>query len=159
MVDINSINQLSSVDTVVAGDNFPFWKTAAGASRRVALSVLQAYLQANLSFPGQVFTTQYSSPASTGFNVTISDGDDDDENVHLILTPTGTLAAGTITLPLYASVVDKQEVLVNCTQIVTTLTVAGNGATAVLGAPTTLAANAFFRLKNDAVNKTWYRIG
>jgi hypothetical protein len=80
------------------------------------------------------------------------------ENVYLLLTPTGTLAAGTITLPALASAVDGQQVLVSCTQIVTALTVAGNGAT-VNGAPTTLAANGFFRLRFDGVNNSWYRVG
>jgi len=49
-------------------------------------------------------------------------------------------------------------VLVNCTQAVTTLTINGNGAT-VTGAPTTLAANAFFRLRFEAVAGVWYRVG
>ena len=37
-------------------------------------------------------------------------------------------------------------------------TVAGNGST-VNGAPTTLAANSFFRLRFDGVFKAWYRVG
>jgi hypothetical protein len=47
---------------------------------------------------------------------------------------------------------------VNTTQAVTALTVAGNGAT-VNGAPTTLAANGFFRIRFDAVLDVWYRVG
>jgi hypothetical protein len=78
--------------------------------------------------------------------------------VWLILTPVAGYAAGTITLPLSTNVVNKQEILVNCTQAVTTLTINGNGAT-VTGAPTTLAANAFFRLRYDGVTGTWYRVG
>jgi hypothetical protein len=54
--------------------------------------------------------------------------------------------------------VDGQQLLVSCTQAVTTLTVAGNGST-VNGAPATLAANAFFRLRFDGVFKAWYRVG
>ncbi|MNR16702.1 hypothetical protein D3C85_1333210 [compost metagenome] len=61
-------------------------------------------------------------------------------------------------LPAVANIIDKQEVLVNCTQAVTTLTINGNGAT-VTGAPTTLAANAFFRLKYDQPSTVWYRVG
>jgi hypothetical protein len=53
---------------------------------------------------------------------------------------------------------DRQELLVNCTQAVTTLAVSGNGAT-VTGAPTTLAANAFFRLRFDQASSVWYRVG
>jgi hypothetical protein len=61
-------------------------------------------------------------------------------------------------LPLLANCVDKQEILVNCTQAITTLTVNGNGAT-VTGAPTTLSANGFFRLRFDGLANVWYRVG
>ena len=40
-----------------------------------------------------------------------------------------------------------------------TLTINGNGATAVTGAPTALAANAFFRLRFDRATSSWYRVG
>jgi hypothetical protein len=139
------------------------FSTDNGDARAAAISVLLAYMQANLVFPSTFaeYVSQYAAPAATGFNVTITDGSSNgitETNVHLILTPLAGYAAGTITMPLSTNVVDKQEVLVNCTQAVTTLTVAGNGRT-VVGAPTTLAANAFFRLKYDAVLSTWYRVG
>jgi hypothetical protein len=60
-------------------------------------------------------------------------------------------------LPASTTAADKQTINVNCTQSVTTLTINGNGAT-VTGAPTTLAANAFFTLRFDAVTSTWYRV-
>ena len=44
-------------------------------------------------------------------------------------------------------------------QIFTAFVVDGNGATAVTGAPTTLAANAYFKLCYDLATSTWYRIG
>lgn len=119
---------------------------------------LLTWLQASLTLPSS-YTTQYAAPSATGFSVTITDGSGDNTNVHLILTPVAGYGAGTIVLPPVASCVDKQQVLVNCTQAVTTLTVSGNGATAVTGAPTTLAANAFFTLKYDAPTSTWYRVG
>lgn len=158
---MTTINQLTKTDAVVSGDLFPLYKSGSGDARAAAASVLLAYMQANLTFTSagrDSFYSEYSSPSTTGFNVTITDGLDDSNSIHLMLTPTGTLAAGTITLPAVASVVDKQEVLVNCTQIVTTLTVAGNGAT-VTGAPTTLAGNDFFRLKFDGITSTWFRVG
>jgi hypothetical protein len=153
-----SINQLTRTSEISAGDLLPLFSTDNGDARAVAISVLLAYIQENLPAEFNEYVTQYSGPTATGFNTTITDGASNNINVHLILTPLAGYAAGTITLPLKASVVDKQEVLVNCTQAVTTLTVAGNGAT-VVGAPTTLAANAFFRLKYDAVLSTWYRVG
>lgn len=154
------INQLSSINQLQAGDNFPVYDQSNGDARKVALSVLQEYLQNNLTFPTfvgmQEYETQYAAPSSTGFNVQITNAGN---NVHLILTPTAGLAAGTITLPLLANVIDKQEVLVNCTQQVTALTINGNGAVAVTGEPTSLGADDFFRLKYDAIMQTWYRVG
>lgn len=158
-----SINQLTRVSSVAAGDLAVIFSTDNGDARAAAMSVLLAYMQANLTFAANFsdYISQYSAPIATGFSVTITDGSTDgitEKNVHLILTPLAGYANGTIVLPLKAQVVDKQEVLVNCTQAVTTLAVTGNGAT-VVGAPTTLAANAFFRLKYDAVLSTWYRVG
>lgn len=151
-------NQLTRTDTVSAGDIVAVFVQNDGDPRGAAMSVLLAFMQANLDFPGdgvQQFTTQYASPSATGFSVSIVNGPD---NIHLILTPTAGFAAGTLILPAVANAVDQQEVLVNCTQAVTTLTTNGNGAT-VTGAPTTLAANAFFRLKYDLNSTVWYRVG
>jgi hypothetical protein len=150
------INQLSRADTVTAGDLAVIFSTNNGDARAAAMSVLLAYFQDNLTASGS-FMTQYASPNATAFNVTISPATNG-ENVYLLLTPTAGFAAGTITLPALASAVDGQEVLVSCTQAVTTLTVAGNGAT-VNGPPTTLAANGFFRLRFNGVNNSWYRVG
>jgi large exoprotein involved in heme utilization and adhesion len=157
---MSNINQLTRVADVSAGDLVPIFSTENGDARAAAMSVLLAYMQANLVFSTfDEYVSQYAAPAATGFTVVITDGDENNTNVHLILTPLAGYAAGTITLPAVASLVDKQEVLVNCTQAVTTLTIGLNGATAALGAPTTLAANAFFRLKYDALLTTWYRVG
>lgn len=152
------ISQLSSTDSINAGDQLALGSTSNGDDRRVAVSLLQSFMQASLSFAtdSSTFTTQYSSPSATAFNVTI---DPVTSNVHLILTPTATFATGTITLPAVAGVIDKQEILINCTQIVTTLTVDGNGATSVTGEPSTLSANDFFKLKYDLPNSVWYRVG
>lgn len=165
-----TINQLSRTTELSAGDLVPLFSTDNGDAMAAALSVLLEYMQDNLDFsnPSGTFvdyTTQYAAPSATGFSVAINAGSPsvtpptNGKNVHLILTPLAGYAAGTIVLPAVAELIDKQEVLVNCTQAVTTLTINGNGATAVTGAPTTLAANAFFRLKYDAATSTWYRIG
>ena len=153
-----TINELTATDTLVASDQVPVYVANNGDARKAAMSVLQAYMQANLTFSesGISYNTQYASPTATGFSIQITDASD---NIHLILLPLATYAAGTIVLPAVGSLIDKQEVLVNCTQIVTTLTVDGNGAGAVAGAPTTLAANGFFRLKYDSTMDTWYRVG
>lgn len=149
------ISDLSPVDTVAVGDAVPIYSAAAGDTRRASMTTLLAFIAAN-STPSTEKITQYASPSVNATNVALPSASN---SIWLILTPTGTFAATTITLPPIANCVDRQELLCNCTQIVTTLTIAGNGATAVTGAPTTLAANAFFRLRFDLLSKTWYRVG
>lgn len=133
----------------------PFYDPANGDDRRDSVADLLALLVPTTAVDG--FITQYFAPNATGWSVLIAPPTSG-ENVKLLATPTAGFAAGTITLPAQATCVDGQEVLVACTQAVTTLTVAGNGST-VNGAPTTLAANAFFRLCYDGVLKAWFRIG
>jgi hypothetical protein len=148
-----TINKLSRVDVIKAGTLFPVYDQDAGDARAAAASVLLAYIQANLGIQDNKIT-QYAAPSATGFSVQIRDSN---SSIWLLLTPTAGYAAGTLVLPQLANCADKQEILVNCTQAVTTLTINGNGAT-VTGAPTTLAANAFFTLRFDAVTSAWYRV-
>ena len=153
-----AIQGLALIDQISSATDFAV--NINGQDYRVKESVVQAFLQANLTFPtftGFVnFATQYAAPSSSGFSVSITDTS---ANTHLILTPTTGFAAGTIVLPNVTSAIDKQEVLVNCTQQITTLTVNGNGAVAVTGEPASLGADDFFRLKYDLLTQTWYRIG
>jgi len=152
------INQLTTT-TPSAAQNVPIYDPAQGDTRRWSLSDLLTWLQANLTFPAAGRPepdTQYAAPAASPFSVSVTNANKD---VHLILTPTGALAAGTVVLPAVANVRDKQLVIVNCTQQVATLMVNGNGAVAVNGAPAALAADDFFTLKYDATVSTWYRVG
>lgn len=98
-------------------------------------------------------TTQYLVPL-TGFTETLTGTAD----LHLIVTPAGTLATGTVNLPASTSAIDKQTVTVSTSQEITALTVGGNGAT-VVGGPTTLSIGGYFTMKYDAPNATWYRVG
>ena len=150
------INQLTAVDTLASGDQFPIFDTSNGDARKVSASDLLAFMQANLDLSANGYTTQYSAPSATAFSVQITDSSAD---THLILTPVAGYADGEIVLPAVANAIDGQQILVNCTQAVTTFVVDGNGASAVTGEPATLAANAFFTLKYDAVTSTWYRVG
>lgn len=149
------INQLTSTDTLNDGDLFIIFSTGNGDARSISASNVAKYMQTKLSATGG-FMTQYSAPSATAFSVQVSPITNGG-SVFLLLTPTGTFATGTISLPALAQSIDGQEVLVCCTQIVTALTVSGNGAT-VNGAPTTLAANGFFRMRFDGVFKAWYRV-
>jgi len=152
-----SINDLSAIDALAAGDLIPVYDASNGDTRKISASSLSDYVETSIVDKFPEYTVQRSSPSATGFSVTISSTDG--TSIHLILTPVAGYAAGTIVLPAAATCVDKQEVLVNCTQIVTTLTISENGASHVTGEPTTLAANAFFRLRYDLTTLGWYRVG
>lgn len=149
---MTTINELSTADTVAAGDGVPVFSVANGDTRRAPMSVLADYMQGALSFPQPLLVTQYASPSATAFTVTVAQSDD----TWLVLTPTGGFAAGTVRMS--AAPVDQQLVTVFCSQAVTTLTVNGNGFS-VIGAPTTLAANGFFSMRYDAINTIWRRVG
>jgi hypothetical protein len=148
----NSISNLTRSDTFDASTLIAVSQN--GQDYSVLPAPMATYLESLVTATSSP-NIQYSAPSATGFTVTITDASD---SVWLVLTPLAGYAAGTITLPAVGNSVSNQEVLVNCTQAVTALTVSGNGAT-VAGAPTALAANAFFRLKFEPVLKTWYRVG
>ncbi len=116
-----------------------------------------AQFMALLGSAGSV-TTQYAAPNASGFVVLVNPAASGG-NVWLLITPNAGYAALTIDLP---AGVDQQELVVNCTQAVTTLTVTGAtvGASAqpVNGAPTSLSANGHFRLKFDGVLGAWFAI-
>lgn len=155
--------RITRTDAVSSGDLFVLHKTSAGDYRGTSSDVVLQYMQDNLTFPdsagtdGQGFTTQSASPSSAGFDIAIDPSDG--SSVHLILTPTAGFASGQITLPPVANCVDKQEILVNCTQQVTAFTIAGNGANVATGVPVSVGADDFFRLKFHASTSTWYRVG
>lgn len=123
------------------------------------IAQLQEYMQANLDFGSSSsfteYTTQYDSPI-TGSTVQLTDSN---VNTHLILTPLATIAALTLKLPAVGNLIDKQDILINCTQDVTVLTIDGNGVGAVTGAPTDFKAGGFFRLKYDLTLNVWFRVG
>jgi hypothetical protein len=150
-----AIQNLTKFTSLNAADLVALFSNAVGGDVAVTLTTLLTWLQSQLTTSGS-FSTQYSAPAATGFGVTIAPPTAG-SSVYLLLTPAAGYAAGTITLPEQSTCTDKQEVLVSCTQSVTTLTVAGNGST-VNGAPSTLAVNGFFRLRFDGVFKAWYRV-
>jgi hypothetical protein len=154
---MTTINRLTRTDSVSPGDVLPVFVQNQGDARGAAVSVLQAFMQANLAFPDvgiTQFVTQYANPSSTGFSVQVTDGS---ANVRLIMAPTGPFATGTIVLPAVVNVLDKQEILISCTQAVTALTFNGNGAT-VTGKPSAFQANDSLRLMFDLPTNTWYQV-
>jgi hypothetical protein len=147
---MSGIGDLTTTTALALADNFPLESASDRDARKASLSALRDFLQANLTFSASDLVQQYAAPSATGFSVSIAVG-----NTWLILTPVAGYAAGTIVLP--ANPTNEQVVNLNTTQAVTTLTVNGNGKT-VTGAPTTLAANAFFTLRFDATTNAWYRV-
>jgi hypothetical protein len=153
------ISQLTRIDSLTLGDVLGIGSANFGDDRGAALSVLLTFLQNNLTISGSGafadYATQYAAPSATGFSVQITDGP---ANTQMILTPVADYAAGTIILPAATNAIDKQEILINSTHAVTTLTIDGNGAN-VAGEPSSLAANDYFRLRYDLPGNTWYRVG
>ena len=151
---MTAINQLNAADQLSGSDLLPLYSQANGDARKISLTNFLNWLESQQIATQDNKVTQYAAPL-TASTVLLQD---DQNSVWLILTPAGTIATLTLKLPLSANCIDRQEILVNSTQIVTALTIDGNSSS-VIGAPTALTANGFFRLRWDAVMKTWYRVG
>lgn len=149
-----TINQLSGISQVSGGDLLPVYVSNNGDARKVSITQLLQYFQQTFASP-TVATNLYTP--GTGFNITVPTPTS--EQQWMIIQPAGTLAAGTITLPLNTGVPDGTEVIITTTQIITSFTLALNGAANAYGAPTTLAANAFFTMRFYQATNSWYRIG
>jgi len=147
-------NRLTRTDTVNSGDLVVLYKSNQGDYRGISASDFLTYVLSNL---GQAnFTTQNVVVSSSGQNVNVTDNG---SNIWAIIRPAAAYATMTITLPTLATSVDGQEVLVFCTRQITTLTVNGNGAVDILGEPSSLAADDYFKLRFDSASSSWYRIG
>jgi hypothetical protein len=148
-----TINQLSPLSQLSGGDQIPVYVPNNGDARRVSVTQLLQYFQQTFAAP-TVATNLYTP--GTGFNITVPTPTT--EQQWMLIQPAGTLATGTITLPLNTGVPDGTQVLVTTTQIITSFTLALNGAAAAFGAPTTLAANAFFTVRYYQATNSWYRV-
>jgi hypothetical protein len=154
-----SIERLSLLDTVTSSTNFAV--NVNGQDYRILAQSLYDYIvNVNEEFGGGGGviggkTLQYFAPSATGWSVAVAA---ESASAWLIITPTAGFANGSITMPAVINAQEGQEVLVNCTQSVGSLTVLGNGAN-VIGAPTSLAANDFFLMKFEPILSNWYRVG
>lgn len=152
------IQNLPSPSSLASSDYLAVFSGSLGQDAKATLTQLLTWLQGQLT-ASTTLIPQFASPNVSGFAVnvspTVAGG-----SVWLLSTPLAAYANLTINLPVGY---DGQEVLVTSTQAVTgALTVTGALVGAanqpVNGAPATLAANGFFRLKFNAVNGSWYRI-
>jgi hypothetical protein len=107
------------------------------------------------SFASPTLSTNLYVPA-TGFNITVPTPVSNDQ--WMLLQPAGTLAAGTITLPLNTGVPDGTTVLITTTQEITSLTLALNGASAIFGGVTSLAAGTATAIRFYQPTNSWYQI-
>ena len=148
-----TINQLPLLDLPNSGDQIPVWSPNNGDSRRLPLSALLTYFQQQFAAP--TLATNLYTPA-TGFNIAAPTPVAQQQ--WILLQPAGTLAAGTVTLPLNTSTPDGTEVLITTTQQITAFTLGLNGAANLYGDPTTLAAEDFFRMRYVQAMNSWYRI-
>ena len=148
-----TINQLPVLSQLSSGDQIPVYNTVNGDARRASINALLSYFQQ--SFAAPTVSTSIYVP-TTGFNITVPTPVS--EQQWMLIQPAGTLASGTITLPLNTGVPDGTEVLITTTQEITALTISLNGATAVFGSPTTLRPGAAVRLRFYLATNSWYSI-
>lgn len=147
-----TINQLPTVTQVSGGDQLPLYVTNQGDARRCSVTTLLEYFSQNFASPD--YETIINAPTNSGFNINLGQ---QSNNVFLILNPTGTFAAGSVTLPPVASCFDGQEIVLVSSAAVENFTIVGNGST-VIGAPAGLIAGGGFTLRFSAVQDTWYCI-
>lgn len=147
------INQLSLLSSASGGDQIPVYSVSNGDARRLPISALLSYFQQTFASP-TVATNLYVP--STGFNIAVPTPVSQQQ--WIILQPAGTLATGTVTLPLNTGVADGTTIFITTTQQITALTIAANGATAVYGAVTSLPAGTSTVLRFYAATNSWYQI-
>jgi hypothetical protein len=148
-----TINQLPVLNTISSGDQLPVYSPNNGDARRTSIGSLLTFFQQ--SFASPTLSVNLYVPGS-GFNITVPTPVSNDQ--WMLLQPAGTLATGTITLPLNTGVPDGTTVLITTTQEITSLTIALNGASAIYGAVTSLAAGAATAIRFYQPTNSWYQI-
>jgi hypothetical protein len=148
-----TINQLPLLSTVSTGDQIPVYTPNNGDARRMPINALLQLFQQQFASP--TLSTQFATPG-TGFNIAVQTPVSQQQ--WLLIQPAGTLASGTVTLPLNTQTPDGTELLVTTTQQITSFALALNGAASAYGAPSTLSADGFFRMRYYANTNSWYRI-
>jgi hypothetical protein len=148
-----TINQLPVLNPVSSGDQIPVYSPNNGDARRTSIGSLLTFFQQ--SFASPTVATNLFTPG-TGFNVSVPTPVSQQQ--WMLIQPAGTLATGTVTLPLNTQTPDGTEILITTTQQITAFTLGLNGASAAYGDPATLAAEDFFRVRFYQPTNSWYRI-
>jgi hypothetical protein len=147
-----TINQLPTITTLSGGDQLPVYATSNGDARKASISTLVEYFQTTFADPN--YTVVINAPTNSGFNIALGASS---QSIWLIMNPTGTFAAGSVTLPLVADCYDGQEIIIISTQTISALTINGNGGTLV-GTPLSLGAGSSFTIRFNELQSTWYTI-
>jgi hypothetical protein len=145
---MSTINRLALQDTVNTGLQLAVYSPENGDARRLPVGALLTFFQQQYVHPD--FAVNLFTPG-TGFSISLNN-----VSQWVCIQPAGTLATGTITLPL--SPTDGTEILITTTQQITALTIGLNGAVAIYGEPSTLGAEDKFRLRYLAQTSSWYCI-
>ncbi len=148
-----TINQLPVLSTISSGDQLPVYSPNNGDARRTSIGSLLTFFQQ--SFASPTLAVNLFVPGN-GFNITVPTPVSNDQ--WMLLQPAGTLASGTITLPLNTGVPDGTSVLITTTQEITSLTIALNGATALYGGVTSLSAGTATAIRFYQATNSWYQI-
>jgi hypothetical protein len=147
------INQLPLLMVASPGDQIPVYTPNNGDARRLPIGALLEYFQATFASP--TMATNLFTPG-TGFNITVPTPVSQQQ--WILFQPAGTLAAGTLTLPLNTQTPDGTEVLITSTQTITAFTIVLNGAAAIFGGITTLQAGTAARFRFYQSTNSWYNI-
>jgi hypothetical protein len=148
-----TINQLPVLNVISSGDQLPVYSPNNGDARRTSIGSLLTFFQQ--SFASPTLAVNLFVPGS-GFNITVPTPVSNDQ--WMLLQPAGTLATGTITLPLNTGVPDGTSVLITTTQEITSLTIALNGASAIYGGVTSLASGTATAIRFYQPTNSWYQI-
>jgi hypothetical protein len=147
------IYQLPLLAQASPGDQLAVYAPNTGDARRLPMSALLQFFQQQFASP--TMATNIYTPG-TGFNIAAPTPVSQQQ--WILIQPAGTLATGTVTLPLNTLTPDGTEILITTTQQITAFTLAPNGAATLFGAPGTLAAEDFFRMRFYQATNSWYRI-
>ena len=148
-----TINQLPVLSTISSGDQLPVYSPNNGDARRTSIGSLLTFFQQ--SFASPTLSVNLYVPTA-GFNITVPTPVSNDQ--WMLIQPAGTLTSGTITLPLNTGVPDGTSVLITSTQEITSLTISLNGATAIFGNVSTLAAGSAFAIRYYQATNSWYAL-
>ncbi len=140
-----SLNSGSNALNLGTGPN-----TGTGDPVRTGMQKIVQDLSDLNTMVAQLYPNRSTQTPATGFTITAAAG-----ITQLVLTPAGTLASGTITLPPNPG--DNQPFMAMTSQTITALTVNTSDGTTIPAAPTTLSNTSAIKLIFQAASNSWIR--